>query len=128
MIHSISFDATYTFSGLDNETGYYTDNKDFCSDTDNKNDARCEFYNIGNVDDFVQLDIIQYLYDLKGTQFIYNRTSQTINNTTNSVGELENEFVFDVTSSLNYSNDIFYDHTQNDISKVVNKLSYSNSE
>ena len=128
VIHSISLDATYTFSGPDDETGYYVDNKDFCSDLDNKNDARCEFYNINTIDDFVQLDVIQYLYDMEGAQFIYNKTSQTINNTTKSIGILENEFVFDVTKSLSYSNDIFYDHTQNDISKVVNKLSYSDSD
>lgn len=126
--HSISFGARYTQSGFESTDGYYKENKDFCADTVNKYDARCEFYNITDVDEAIQLDFTQYLYDSSGNQIIYHRLAQTLSDGSSDVGELENELSYQITQSINFYNNMFYNYSEGDFSKLLHKLTYRDTK
>ena len=125
--HVVDFGITYIFAGEDTKSGYYDYNQDFCSDTENIDDPRCEFYNISDVDEIVKLGFSQYLFDLDGTQRIYHRLAQKIfyKNDSNKLGELENELDYKITSSINFYNNMFYNYDEHSFSKVLNKISYN---
>lgn len=124
--HVVSFGSSYSFAGGDTTSGFYDYNKEFCSDIRNVNSDRCEFYNISPVDDVVQFDFSQYIYDAEGKQIIYHRLSQalTFYEFETKIGELENELSYQVTDSINYYNDMFYSFENKAFSKVVNQVSY----
>ena len=122
--HSVSIGARYTQSGFESTGGYYTDNQDFCADTANKNDRRCEFYNITDVDETLQLDFTQYIFDLSGREIIYHRIAQTIANSSSELGELENELSYQITDSINLYNNMFYNYENNTFSKLIHRVSY----
>jgi len=126
-LHSIDFSARYTLSGLEMTNGYYDYNKEFCSDSANKDDRRCDFYNITDVDENLELDFTQYLFNSTGNQFLYHKLSQVISNKDSSFGELENELDYKVTNNVNFYNDMFYNYKENSFSKILNKISYKNS-
>ena len=126
--HVISFGVTHNFLGQESRHGYYDDNKDFCSKDINKNDSRCEFYNLTDVQDETKLEFIQYLFDSYGDEFIYHRVAQTISRSSvnsDKLGDLENELDYKVTSYLSYYNNMFYNYEHENFSKVFNSLTLS---
>jgi len=125
--HVVDFGVTYVFAGADTKSGYYDYNKDFCSDTENIDNPRCEFYNITDVDEAVQVGFSQYLFDSTGIQRVYHRLGQRIfyKNTSNQLGELENELDYKMTDSISFYNNMFYNYDEHSFSKVLNKLSYN---
>ena len=126
--HVMGFEVLYNRSAWSQESGFYEDNSDFCSDINNQNDPRCEFYNISDIDNAAQLQFTQYLYDKSAKQIFYHRLAQRISYTsdTNRYGELENELEYQITSYLSFYNNMFYNYDRNRFSKVFNKVSFSN--
>lgn len=124
--HVISFGSTYTFAGTEETAGYYSYNKDFCSQVQNANSARCEFYNISKVNEVLQFDFSQYIYDSSGKQIIYHKMAQalTFDSFQTQVGELENELSYQITDSINLYNNMFYNFDNNSFSKVLNQITY----
>lgn len=128
--HVIGMGISYTQNGSESKTGYYQDNKEYCSNTDNQGDIlyekRCEFYNINDVENSTQLDLIQYLYDSSAKQILYHRLSQNISYSSASsrYGELENELDYQLTKSINYYNNLFYSFSKAKLSKIFNKIAY----
>ncbi|MEA2099095.1 MAG: LPS assembly protein LptD [Campylobacterota bacterium] len=125
--HSVGFGARYTLAGLEMTDGYYDYNKEFCSNTANKDNPRCDFYNITDVDEALQLDFTQYLFDLNGKEVIYHKLAQVIANKNSNFGELENELDYKVTSHINFYNNMFYNYEENGFSKILHRLSYKDS-
>ena len=125
--HVVDFGVTYVFAGADTKSGYYEYNQNFCSDSVNINNPRCEFYNITDVDEAVQIGFSQYLFDSSGTQRVYHRLAQRIfyKNLTNKFGELENELDYKITDTIDFYNNMFYNYDEHSFSKVLNKISYN---
>ena len=131
MSHVMSFSIVYNRSAGERKTGFYLDNADYCKDELNSNDpdyeARCEFYNIADVDNATKLEFIQYLYDDKSEQFLYHRMAQRISyegDNANRYGELENELDIKIFKVLSYYNNMFYNYDKHRFSKILNKISY----
>lgn len=124
--HVVNFGSSYTFAGGETVSGFYNYNKDFCSNIQNANSNRCEFYNISKIDDVAQFDFSQYIYDSSGKQIVYHRLSQALifYELETKIGELENELSYQVTDNINYYNDMFYSFENKAFSKVINQLSY----
>ncbi|WP_455757627.1 LPS-assembly protein LptD [Sulfurimonas sp.] len=124
--HVVSLGSSYTFKGAETTNGFYAYNKEFCQDSANNNDPRCEFYSIIEVKEEVQIDFSQYIYDMLGNQKLYHRLSQNILYTGagSSNGELENELEYMLTDTLGIYNNMFFNHQRKKFSKVYNKLSY----
>jgi LPS-assembly protein len=129
--HVMSFAVSYTRSAGERETGYYLDNADYCTDEINYDDpdydARCEFYNITDVNNATKLEFIQYLYDDKAKEFLYHRMAQRISyegSGTNRFGELENELDVKLFNSISYYNNMFFNYDKHRFSKILNKISY----
>jgi len=128
--HVVGMDITYNRSAWSQESGFYEDNSDFCSDINNQNDPRCEFYNITNIDNSAQIQFTQYLYDKKAKQIFYHRLAQRISysSDTSRYGELENELDYQITSYLSYYNNMFYNYDHNKFSKIFNKITFSSND
>ena len=96
LTHVIGFGTTYTYGGTHVNSGFYDEYESLCTNVDTKDNLICELYNINNIDEALQLDFTQYIFDETGKQKIYHRLSQKISyeNTQNQVGELENEFEY----------------------------------
>lgn len=127
--HVVGLGASYIFSGSDSRDGYYRNQKDFCSDIDNKLDPRCEFYNISDVDESLQLEFSQYIFDSSGSQKLYHKLSQNIvyqGDGNVNYDDLENEVSYQITSSLNLYNDLFYNYDNDALSKIYSRISYTN--
>ena len=126
--HVIGLSIIYNKSAWEHKTGFYSDNADFCSNIHNKDNSRCEFYNIADIDNAAQLQFTQYLYDAKGEEIFYHRLAQRISYSPESsrYGELENELDYKITSWLSFYNNMFYNHNENAFSKVFNKVSFHN--
>ena len=124
-IHVVSFSSTYVLGGEESKTGYYADNQNFCSNPDNINDKRCEFYNIRDIDEVLEFDFRQYFYNLSGDELIYHRLAQRISYAENQkeYGELENEFNYNISNYLTFYNDMFFNFDENLFSKVFNEVS-----
>lgn len=124
--HVTGFAARYTAGGSEYRDGFYDYNKDFCSDLENKDDPRCEFYNVTNVDNELQLEFSQYIFDKTSKQKIYHRLAQILSydNSKSDAGELENELDYQITKSINYYNNMFYNYNEKSFSKIFNKLSF----
>ena len=126
--HVISFGISYNKSASESKTGFYDDNAVFCADPANSASSRCEFYNISSVQDEAQLELIQYFYDKSAKQILYHRLAQKIfySDVQDQYGELENELDYQITSYLNYYNNMFYNYNERNFSKIFNKLSIHN--
>ncbi|MBU1659372.1 LPS assembly protein LptD [bacterium] len=124
--HVLGFGSRYTISGSEYKDGFYEDYKDFCANPENSDKAQCEFYNITDINEALQFDFSQYIFDTSGNQKIYHRLAQTIayEDTTSKVGELENEFDYQITNNINFYNNLFYSYDEQSFSKMFNKLSY----
>jgi len=125
--HSIGFGARYTLSGLETTTGYYDYNKEFCSDVANQDDKRCDFYNISDVDEALELNFTQYIFDLSGREVVYHKLAQVISNKNSSFGELENELNYKISKSVDFYNDMFYNYNENSFSKILNRVTYKDN-
>lgn len=126
-IHVVSFGATYNLNGSESKNGYYKDYNLYCSDPVNKDQQVCEFYNITNIDDSMELNFAQYLYNSKMEQILYHRLSQKFvyTNTATKVGELENELEYKINQYMNIYNNMFYNFDQNAFSKIYNSVGLS---
>ncbi|WP_373036471.1 LPS-assembly protein LptD [Sulfurimonas sp.] len=127
--HVVSFGARYTLAGAESRNGFYEDYKDFCSDVNNQNTPQCEFYKISNIEEELQLDFSQYLYDSTGSQILYHRLAQTISyqNEKDHLGELENELDYQISKSVRFYNNMFYNYEQNKLSKLYNQISFNSN-
>ncbi|MBU0721517.1 LPS assembly protein LptD [bacterium] len=126
LTHVVGFGARYTSEGSEYSSGYYKDYNDFCADTINKSTPQCEFYNITSVNEGLQLDFTQYIYDASGNQKIYHRLAQNIgyNSSESEIGELENELDYQINHSVNFYNNILYNYDEHSFSKTFNRISY----
>lgn len=128
--HVIDFGGRYQFKGSELENGYYDEKKDFCSIKANKTEAICEFYNIEEIEENMQLYFSQYIYDTSGKQLVYHKLSQNFSyeGVGSEVGEIENELDYQINDYLNFYNNMFYNYDENAFSKHFNKILYvSNS-
>ena len=124
--HVIGFGSRYTVGGSEVSNGFYEYNQEHCLDLDNKNDSRCEFYNITNIEEEVQMDFTQYIFDSSSKQKIYHRLAQIISYEGNAsqVGELENELDYQITDNISLYSNLFYNYDERTFSKTLNMLSY----
>ncbi len=124
--HVTGFGLRYTAGGNEYKDGFYEYNQNFCSDVLNKNDSRCEFYNVTNVDNELQVEFSQYIFDISSQQKVYHRLAQIISyeDAKSDAGELENELDYQITKSISYYNNMFYNYNEESFSKIFNKLSY----
>ena len=122
--HVLSFGARYTLGGTQSRNGYYEDYGDFCSLNENVNAPECEFYNIENIDEALQLEFTQYAYDKKAKEIFYQRVAQNITylEGRNIYGELENELEYEMINGLRLYNNMFYNFDKKSFSKIFNKL------
>ena len=126
-VHTLNFSASYITKGFNKTSGYYETNKDLCFEHPSSDE--CEFYNIADIKEALFLNFSQYVYDKDNSQRLYHRLSQIIvdyNKQTQDIGELENELEFKITSNLDYYNNTFYNYSNKNISKTLNKLTYNN--
>ncbi len=130
--HLINFGSKFTFEGVTDSDGYYDDYKDDCPD--NSNDM-CEFYSVADSNKDLQVEFSQYLFNSSGSEVLYHRLTQNIiyNDKSSAdesqddkiYGDLENEFRYNFSSGLSFHNNMFYNHDEDDFSRIYNKLSYS---
>lgn len=128
--HVVDFGAQYQMEGSEFEDGYYDEQKDYCSIRENQAKPICEFYNIAAIEKNLQLYFSHYLYDVTGKQIIYHRLAQNISyeEIGGGAGELENELDYQITDSINFYNNMFYNYDESSFSKNFNKIMYvSNS-
>ena len=112
--HVISFGTSYHFDGAETTNGLYED----------KN-STSEFYNINDVQEEIQFDFTQYIYDAAGKQILYHRMAQQVLfNADSSLGDLKNEVNYSLTDNIDIYNDAFYNHDENEFSKIYSRLSY----
>ena len=125
--HVIGFGINYTKGGSELKDGFYRDNEVFCSDVANLSTARCEFYNITDIDESAQFDFTQYLYDSSSKQILYHRLAQkiTYGGNENKYGELENELDYKITNNISFYNNTFFNFEESLFSKIYNKVSYN---
>ncbi|WP_324172271.1 LPS-assembly protein LptD [Sulfurimonas sp.] len=127
--HVVGFGSRYTTGGSESKDGFYKDYQEFCSKPINKDSKQCEFYNISDIEEQLQLDFTQYIYDESGSQIVYHRIAQSISydKAQSSVGELENEFDYQITKGIKFYNNFFYNYDENSFSKMYNQISYNGS-
>jgi len=125
--HVVTFASSYTFSGGETKNGFYKDHSDTCSDVLNQDKPECEFYNIRDVDEVVQLDFSQYLYDISGEQILFHRLAQRImyGAIDGRYGELENELDYKIIDGISFYNNTFYNFNERAFSKIFNRVSFS---
>ncbi len=123
--HTVSFGASYTFGSKTLRKGYYKDVQDEC--LVNPSDPKCDFYNVSNTAQSLNLDFKQYLFDRGGSRKLYHRLSQNIvyQGKTKSLGDLENELNYQVNPSLSLYNNMFFNYKEKLFSKIYNKLTYN---
>jgi LPS-assembly protein len=124
--HVISFSSKYTLGGNESKTGYYEDHRTTCSDPENQDNPECEFYNINDIDEAIEFDMSQYLYDALGKEILYHRVAQKFVYGTEETkaGEFENELDYKISDSISIYNNMFYNFDQHLFSKIFNKASY----
>jgi LPS-assembly protein len=124
--HVVDFGAQYQMEGSEFEDGYYDEQRDYCSIRENQAKPICEFYNIAEIEKNLQLYFSHYLYDVAGKQIIYHRLAQNISyeDIEGGAGELENELDYQITDSLNFYNNMFYNYDESSFSKNFNKIMY----
>jgi len=128
--HVVDIGAQYILAGDEIRNNFYDIQKDYCTNQNNifkpdYND-RCEFYNVTDVQENLQIYFSQYIYNTSGKQILYHRLSQrfTYNDINNKVGELENELDYRVTDHISFYNNMFFNFDENSFSKNFNKISY----
>lgn len=127
--HTLDIGAQYVTTGASIENGYYNTQKDYCSDATHATEEICQYYNITDVKENLQLFFSQYFYDQQGRQVIYHKLAQNFDYSSegNSAGDLENELDWQIASGINYYNNSFYNYDQSAFSKNFNRVSFANS-
>jgi LPS-assembly protein len=122
--HVVSLGVSYNKAGTESKNGYYKDNYEFCADNLNKDDPRCEFYNITSVNEEAQIDFTQYIYDEHANEILYHRLAQRISygDAQTKYGELENELDYKITRYIAYYNNMLYNYDKNKLSKIFNQM------
>ena len=126
--HVMDLGSSYTFKGAETLNGFYEDVEYQCSLGWNFDNPLCEFYNINDVEEALKINFSQYLFTTTGRQVIYHKLTQAIRyneDSSNRLGELENEFDFQITSSIRYYNNVYYNYYENSFSKTFNEISYN---
>lgn len=125
--HVIDFGSQYQVAGSEFENGYYDEQKDYCSKDANLLDPICEFYNIKDIKDNLQLYFSHYLYDISGKQIFYHKLAQNTiyEKYTGERNELENELDYQIDDRINFYNNMFYNYEEGAFSKNFNKISYA---
>ncbi len=128
--HVVSLSSNYTLGGQESRNGYYEDFKDVCSDPEQQTNPECDFYNITDIDEALQLEFTQYLYDFNGKEMFYHRLAQRITYLENQskYGELENELDLKIIDNMSYYNNMFYNFDENKFSKIFNQISYTSDD
>ena len=119
--HVVGIGVSYNRSGTDSKSGFYED----YVDANDSLKAEYEFYQISDIQDEVQLDFTQYLYDSSANQILYHRMAQKLSytDTEDKLGELENELDLKITDSFHFYNNMFYNYDQGLFSKIFNSVS-----
>jgi LPS-assembly protein len=130
LTHTMSFGTRYIVGGSESKNGYYKNNEDFCSDPNNINEAQCEFYNISNIEEKLELNFTQYFYNPSGEQIFYHKLAQNISYDRNKdrIGELENEMDIKINKYINLYNNMFYNFDKNKFSKIYNQLTFQTNQ
>lgn len=125
--HTMGLRTNYVFPDSETRYGYYDDQKDFCSDPLNASDPKCDFYSINDITEALNLEFSQYIFDSSGTQILYHKLSQNIvyQSDNQSLGDLENEIDYKVTSAIGLYNNTLYNYDENLFSEIYNKITYS---
>ena len=126
--HSMGLRASYVFSGGDARNGYYEEQKELCANGANSGDERCQFYGISDINEALNVEFTQYIFNSTGSQILYHKLSQNIvyqEDANESYGDLESEISYNLTSSISLYNNTFYNYEQNILSKVYNSISYN---
>ena len=128
--HTIELDATYTKAGVDYRSGYYDDKKNICSRPDAGENFECDFYAIKDVEEILKLQFAQYLFDSGGKQKLYHRLIQHISfdPQREKLSELENELEYQVTDTISFYTDTFYNYQRDLISKSINTMRYDDKK
>jgi LPS-assembly protein len=127
--HVIGFGSTFNTKGIDSRDGFYEEYEEYCLNPENQDTPACEFYNISEIDETLSFDFTQYFYNQESQEVLYHRLAQVVTYGDNSdqLGELENELNYQITPSLSYYNNMFYNYSMNSFSKIFNQLSYTKS-
>jgi len=126
--HTVEFEVEYTFDGSQAKDGFYDYNDEYCLDINNQDDARCEFYNISEIQKTLKLNFSQYIFDNSGKQKLYHRLTQYILNDQSGYdryGDLESELDYQITDDFDFYNNSFYNYDQKKFSKIYNKLAFN---
>lgn len=117
LTHVIDFGIDYIFAGSEYRDGFYQYNQ--------YTDTPQEFYDVSTIQEQLQLNFQQYIYNTKGEQKIYHRLSQiiTYEQEDDNLKELENELEYQVSNSVTYYNNMFYNYDEKAISKALNSFS-----
>jgi LPS-assembly protein len=121
--HVIGLSLTYNKSGSNAKSGFYQD----YIDANESLQEDYKFYQISNIEDELQIDFIQYLYNEKAQQILFHRLAQKISYTDNGdqFGELENELEYKITSYLSLYNNMFYNYDEGKFSKIFNSVVFN---
>lgn len=124
--HVFGLGATLIAQGSDTQNGYYEEYESFCARKENQMKPQCEFYTISEVQDTLKLDFTQYFYDQEAKQKLYHRLTQNIdyNKESNELGELENELDAQLSDTISYYNNFFYNYDEKAFSKIFNQIAY----
>jgi len=114
--HVIGLSLSYNKSGVETKSGFYQNYED-ASETIQED---YNFYDITDIEDELQIDFTQYLYDEKAQQILYHRLAQKISYSGDGdkLGELENELEYQITDYLSFYNNMFYNYDENLFSKI----------
>ncbi len=124
--HALSFTSAYSFDVEELRKGYYEDAPDACSEVGVDKDL-CAFYTTEEKASNLALNIIQYLFDDSGNQFLYHRLSQRVFTNTSALetSELESELDYKITKQFSLYNDTFYNYDYARVTKSINTLKYA---
>jgi len=129
--HVIGLGVTYNNASWSSKNGYYEDYSDYCSNLENQNNpdynAKCEFYNINDIENAAQIDFVQYIYNNNAEELLYHRLSQKISSSggnKNNFGELENELDYKINPKFSYYNNMFYNYNKGKLSKLFNSIDF----
>jgi LPS-assembly protein len=130
LTHTMSFATRYIVGGSESKNGYYKNNEDFCSDPNNRNNPKCDFYNIENIEERLELNFTQYLYDTSGDEIFYHKLSQVISygQEQDRIGELENEMQIKINKYIHLYNNMFYNFDKSKFSKIYNQISFKTNK
>ena len=124
--HVINFGTSYAFDGGEMTDGFYEYNDEYCENPANAGSTRCEFYEITDIQNESQYFFSQYFYDSTGEQILYHRLAQAVvYSEGQTLGDLENELEYRIMKNLHFYNNMFYNHKQEQFSKIYNTLAYN---